>query len=196
MELWVPLCIAGGWTKWPLGSLPAETTPYSMILWKNHKAIPLIWKYAIPWCQEVTSIIINCFQYQDCCVCFVLFSYQSGAKKELNPMKETEHMWTFAAISKGKCTLDSIPRSFSLEDFYRHVFDHKIGICHERIQIFICIDIVARSHLTAIIRHFGAPTKLSVGLEGIQPGGSKATMRFGQPVPRENCTLMNGKHSK
>lgn len=83
-----------------------------MILWKNHKAILLGWNYAIPWCQEVTSIIINFFQCQDCCVCFVLFSYQSEAKKELNPMKEIQHMWTFAAISKGKCILDSIPRFF------------------------------------------------------------------------------------
>lgn len=86
---------------------------------------------------------------------------------------------------------------FSLENVYRHVFDHRIGnMSWEHTQICICINTAASSHLTVITRHPGAPRKLSVGLEGIQPGESKATMWLGWPVPQENCTLMHGKHSK
>lgn len=44
---------------------------------QNYNAIPLIWKFAGPWCQEVTFILINYFQDQHS---VIFFPRQSEAK--------------------------------------------------------------------------------------------------------------------
>lgn len=174
--------------KWTKGDCAAPQIP------KYHHAIPLVWKYAMPWCREVTLILMNSLQdFQRDYFPPIIWGWEANPVKETKPNCEN---FLLQAKANALLTVSQV-WVFSLENVYRHVFDHGIGnMSWEHAQICIRINTAARSHLTVISRHPGAPRKLSVGLEGIQPGESKATMWLGWPVPQENCALMNGKRSK
>lgn len=55
--------------KWTTSKYAAKQIP------KNHKAISLILKYPMPWCQEIMSVTVSFFQYQDKIYIYVFFFY-------------------------------------------------------------------------------------------------------------------------
>lgn len=137
------------------------------------------------------------FQWTLCRISSVIiFPWWSEAERWIQQKKQNQN-FLLQVKANALLTISQVRGFFPLENVYRHVFDHRIGnMSWEHTQICARINAAARSHLTVITRHPGAPWKLSVGLEGIQPGESRATMWLGWTVPQENCALMNGKRSK
>lgn len=85
--------------KWTKGEYAATQIP------KYHHAIPLMWKYAMPWCREVTFIFMNSLQdFQ-----WDYFSLDDRRLRGKSSERNKTKLWKLSAASKGKCTFDSIP---------------------------------------------------------------------------------------
>lgn len=69
---------------------------------KHHHAIALRWEYALPWCWEVTLILMNSLQDFQC-------DYFPSDDLRLRGKSSERNKTKFSAASKGKCTFDSIP---------------------------------------------------------------------------------------
>lgn len=96
---------------------------------KYHHAIPLRWKYAMPWCREVTLILMNSLQgfQRDC---FPPDDLRlRGKSSERNKTK----LWKCSAVSKGKCTFWQYPKLgfFPLKTSIGTFLIRGLEICHE-----------------------------------------------------------------
>lgn len=85
--------------KWTKGDYAATQ------IRKYHHVYPLMWKYAMPWCWEVTHVLMNSLQDFQCDYFSPDHLRLRGKSSERNKTK----LWKFSAVSKGKCTFDNIP---------------------------------------------------------------------------------------